>query len=79
MGILTFITKDDGILSMASTLSRGPICLKVIQFLPENVMFKPKPQCYHDIPFCNYSNSCFKQDSWKIFTNSVKRLSFISI
>lgn len=39
MGILTFITKDDGILSMASTLSRGPICLKVIQFLPENVMF----------------------------------------
>lgn len=78
MDILIFITKD-GILSMASTLSRGPIFLKVIQILPENVMFKPKPQCYHDIPFCNCSNSGFKQNSWKIFTNPIKQLSMISV
>lgn len=78
MDILIFITKD-GILSMANTLSRGPIFLKVIQILPENVMFKPKPQYYHDTPFCNCSNSGFKQNSWKILTNSVKQLSIISI
>lgn len=78
MDILILIRKD-GILSMASTLSRGRTFSKVIQVLPENVMFKPKPQCYHDIPICNCSNSGFKQNSWKIFTNSVKQLSVISI
>lgn len=62
---------------VASTFSRRLILWKVIQNLPENVTLKPKPQWYHDTPLCNCNYSGSKQNSWKIFTNSVKHLTMI--